>query len=205
MAEGIRLQEIREFAVQICHARTNNPVGTGFVAREGIVTCAHVVRKANRNDAGIEPKAADGLEVGVYFPERGGRASFQKRAKVISCFKQYDDDVVLLHLRDGSAPLGPELSARFGSAKGSELHEFLSFGYRRLKNYQGLPAYGKIIGHADKPTGKKFQGDPVMLSSQNIDRGMSGAPVLDVTRNLIIGIIYPTFRSNLLKIEYFSC
>lgn len=81
MAEGIRLQEIREFAVQICHARTNNPVGTGFVAREGIVTCAHVVRKANRNDAGIEPKAADGLEVGFIFQNEEVEPAFRREPR----------------------------------------------------------------------------------------------------------------------------
>lgn len=190
MAEGNRLQQIRDFVVQIRHTSTDAIVGTGFVAREGIVTCAHVVR-----DAGVDPRGADGLEVGVYYPEREGRSSIKKRAKVAACFDQYDDDVVLLHLVDGSSPLGPELAAKFGSAKGSEDHEFRSFGYRRLQNYQGLPAFGKIVGLGERPRDKKFQGEPLMLSSQNIDKGMSGAPVLDTSRNLIIGIIYLAWDS----------
>ena len=37
--------------------------------------------------------------------------------------------------------------------------------------------------------------EPLMLSSQNIDSGMSGAPVLDITRNLIVGIIYIAWDS----------
>ena len=185
MAEGIRVQQIWDFVVQIRHTSTDAIVGTGFVAREGIVTCAHVVR-----DAGVDPRAGEGRELGVYYPEREGRSSIQKKAKVAACFHQHDDDVVLLHLVDGPSPLGPELAARFGLAKGSELHEFLSFGYRQLQNYQGLPAYGKIICYGEKPKDKKFQGKPLMLSSQNIDKGMSGAPVLDLERNLIIGVIY---------------
>ena len=190
MAEGNRFQPIRDFVVQIRHTSTDAIVGTGFVAREGIVTCAHVVR-----DAGVDPQGRDGLDVSIYYPEREGRSSIKKRAKVAACFDQYDDDVVLLHLVEGSSPLGPELAAKFGSAKGSEDHYFRSFGYRRLQNYQGLPAFGKIVGHGEKPGDKKFQGEPLMLSSQNIDRGMSGAPVLDTSRNLIIGIIYLAWDS----------
>ena len=190
MAEGNRFQPIRDFVVQIRHTSTDAIVGTGFVAREGIVTCAHVVR-----DAGVDPRARDGRDVGIYYPEREGRSSIKKRAKVAACFDQYDDDVVLLHLVDGSSPLGPELAAKFGSAKESDDHEFRSFGYRRLQNYQGLPAFGKIVGHGEKLRDKKFQGEPLMLSSQNIDKGMSGAPVLDTSSNLIIGIIYLAWDS----------
>ncbi len=191
MAEGFRLQQIRDFVVQIRHTSTDAIAGTGFVAREGIITCAHVVQAA-----GVDPVAEDGGEVGIYYPEREGRSSIRKRARVAARFDQHDDDVVLLHLVDGHSPLGPENAARFGQAKGSELHEFLSFGYRRLQNYDGLPAYGKIIGHADKPADEKLQGEPLMLISQNIDRGMSGAPVLDIDRNLIIGVIYATWDSD---------
>ena len=82
-----------------------------------------------------------------------------------------------------------------GTAKNSGFHEFQSFGYRRLHNYQGLQAYGKIIGYCDKPQGTNLQCEPLMLSSQNIDSGMSGAPVLDTARNLIVGIIYVVWDS----------
>lgn len=190
MAEGYQFQPISDFVVQIRHTSTDAIVGTGFVAREGIVTCAHVVR-----DAGVDPRGRDGLDVSIYYPEREGRSSIKKRAKVAACFDQYDDDVVLLHLTDGSSPLRPELSAKFGSAKGSEAHEFLSFGYRRLGNYIGLPASGTIVGLGDKPTDKKFQGRPLLLSSQDIVNGMSGAPVLDTACNLIIGVIYLAWNS----------
>ena len=106
MAEGVRLQQIRDFVVQIRHTSTDAIVGTGFVAREGIVTCAHVVQAA-----GVDLRSEDGGEVGVYYPEREGRSSIQKRAWVAARFDQHDDDVVLLHLVDGSFPLGPENTA----------------------------------------------------------------------------------------------
>ena len=189
MSEGVGLQPIRDFVVQIRHIDTDEIVGTGFVAKEGIVTCAHVVR-----DAGVDPRAPDG-EVGVYYPERNGRQSVSRRAIVKGCFPDHDDDVVLLQLADGPSPLGPELVAKLGSAQGSQDHDFRSFGYRKLNSYQGLPACGKIIEFGDRPTDMMLHGEPLMLDSKHIDRGMSGAPVLDLQRNLIIGIIYLSWDS----------
>lgn len=121
--------------------------------------------------------------------------SVSRRAKVKGCFPEHNDDVVLLKLSDGPSPLGPELAAKLGSARGSQDHDFRSFGYRRLKNYQGLPAYGKIVDFGEIPTDARLQGEPLMLCSQHIDRGMSGAPVLDIQRNLITGIIYLSWDS----------
>ena len=148
--------------VQIRNATTDAIVGTGFATKGGIVTCAHVVR-----DAGVDPFSMKGRDVGVYYPEWKGRSSIKKMARVAAGFDQYNDDVVLLHLVDDSSPLGPETAAKLGSAKGSELHEFRSFGYRRLQNYQGLPTYGKIIGHIDKAIDGKLQHELLMLSTQN--------------------------------------
>ena len=57
---NVRLQNLRDFTVQIWDA-DNQIVGTGIaVSTNGrIVTCAHVVHAA-----GVEPRIADGAEVG---------------------------------------------------------------------------------------------------------------------------------------------
>jgi tetratricopeptide (TPR) repeat protein len=188
MPEGVGLQPIRDIVVQIRHTVTDEIVGTGFVAKEGIVTCVHVVR-----DAGVDTRAPEG-EVGVYSPEREGQ-SVSRRARVKGCFPEHDDDVVLLQLADGQSPLGPELAAVMGPAKGSMLHDFQSFGFRARDKFRGLYAYGRILGNVPRPADKKLHGEPLMLSSQNIDRGMSGTPVLDIQRNLITGIIYLSWDS----------
>lgn len=190
MSDGFILQKIRDFVVQIRHSITDQIVGTGFVVKEGIVTCAHVVR-----DAGVDPQAQNGGELGIYYPERDGRQSTSKRAGVVACFPQHDDDVVLLQLVDGLSPVEPELFAKMGSAKGSEDHKFMSFGYRKLQNYQGLPATGMIVNYCDRPRDKNLHGEPLMLKSQDIDKGMSGAPVLDKVRNLVVGVIYAAWDS----------
>jgi hypothetical protein len=129
MTGGVRLQEVREFVVQIRNSTTQAIVGTGFAVDEGIVTCSHVIR-----DAGVDPRGQDGKEVVVYFPERGGRQSISARARITANFPQHDDDVVLLKLVDAQSPLGPGQVAKMGLAKDSRLHDFQSFGYRRLQN-----------------------------------------------------------------------
>ena len=85
--------------------------------------------------------------------------------------------------------------AYLGTAKDSADNRFKSFGYRRLADYQGLPAEGRIIDFAECPEDRNLQADPVMLNSQHIDSGMSGGAVLDIERNLVVGVIAETWDS----------
>lgn len=75
------------------------------------------------------------------------------RTYVSQFFRDYDDDVVVLRLENPLLPYEIEV-ARLGAAIGSmgygEFHKFRSFGYRRLKDYQGLPAMGEIVDFTDK-------------------------------------------------------
>jgi hypothetical protein len=170
--EGL-LQPLRDFTVRICHAKTDAVVGTGVVisADGKIVTCAHVVRAAGVNPRtgrcfptfwqlvlgslfGRRSKGSAGAgdaEIGVYFPQLRDDKTKARRATVAACFPQHDDDVVLLQLTGGPAPLGPEQIAILGTAGGADGHHFRTFGYRRLEKYQGLPGEGRIVGSADKP------------------------------------------------------
>ncbi len=192
MTENVRLQNLREFTVQIRRAETDEIVGTGIaVSTSGkIVTCRHVVEAA-----GVDPRGADGALVGVYFPQARGGEQKQRTATVEKFFPEHDDDIVLLQLTGGSSPLAPEQMPKLGAATLSAGHAFKSFGYRRLSNYQGLPATGEIVDYSDKPDGLALLVDPLMLASQHIDSGMSGSGVLDVERNLVVGIISETYES----------
>jgi tRNA G37 N-methylase TrmD len=79
MSNNVRLQNLRDFTVQIRRPSDDTIVGTGIaVTMDGqVVTCAHVVEAA----LGVCPREADSAEVGVYFPQargasrRGGRQS----------------------------------------------------------------------------------------------------------------------------------
>ncbi len=187
MSDNVVLQNLRDFTVQIRRADTDKIVGTGVVVSMAgeVVTCAHVAQAA----LGKHPREALGAEVGVYFPQLRGGEEKARCATVTKCFPQHDDDVVLLTLQGGATPLGPEQIAVIGAADQSEGHGFRSYGYSPLGPYPSTYAYGKIMGEVESPAGKVLLLDPIELESRQIDRGLSGAPVLDMERNLIVGLI----------------
>ena len=182
-----RGQNLRDFTVQIRHRSNKMIVGTGIVVSgEHVVTCAHVVR-----EAGVEPRAADNAEVGVYFPQALDDKLKMRHAKVVCCFPQHDDDVVLLQLINGPAPLRAEQFAVLGRAELSERNDFCSYGYSPTDEHIVTRINGVIQGTIERPPESTLQCDMVQLRAEENDYGMSGAAVLDVnpTRNLVVGII----------------
>jgi tetratricopeptide (TPR) repeat protein len=194
MTENVRLQNLRDFTVQIRDAN-DQIVGTGIaVSTDGkIVTCAHVVEAA----IGAHPRQANGAEVGVYFPQARGGEEKNRRARIARYFADYDDDIVLLQLTGGSSPLAPEQIPVLGTASSSDEHPFRSYGYRSLEKYIAGWAHGKILGSVEAPPDFKVQGEPVQLESSQINSGMSGSAVLDMTRNLVVGIVSETWFPDL--------
>ncbi len=191
----VLLQNLRDFTVQIRRLADGVIMGTGVVVsmRGRVVTCAHVVEAA----MGVHPRDADGAEVGVYFPQAGGGERKDRRATVAGCFRQHDDDVVLLQLSDGPTPLNPDQIAVLGRAEESCYHPFRSYGYRRLEQYIAGHAHGTIMDCVESPEGCCVQTEPVQLESSQINQGMSGAGVLDVERNLVVGIVSETWFPDL--------
>ncbi|KPL03186.1 MAG: hypothetical protein AMJ90_03890 [candidate division Zixibacteria bacterium SM23_73_2] len=201
--------------MQIRHPKTDQIVGTGIaVSMDGkIVTCAHVVLAAGVNPRlgkripgsweivlksifGKKPdnlKDAKDAEVVVYFPQARGGEEKKRRAKVAACFPEHDDDAVILQLTDGPSPLAPEQIAILGTAEPSKGNPFRSYEYRPLGKYKASYADGTIMGCIECPEQLPLQAEPVQLKSQHINFGMSGSPVLDNKRNLIIGIISETW------------
>jgi tetratricopeptide (TPR) repeat protein len=206
-------QYVRDFTVQIRRTTDNVIVGTGIiVSTDGkVVTCGHVVVAAGVNPRtgrnypktweliieDIFKKKPDVLtdvkdaEVVVYFPELARDEEKERRATVAACFPAHDDDVVLLQLIDPPR-LTLEQVAVLGTAKGSRHNEFESFGYRVLGNYEGLLADGIIQGIVPAASARKVRADLVQLKSSQINEGMSGAAVLDIKRDLVVGIISET-------------
>lgn len=203
-SQGLQLQRLLGCIVQIRNPG-NEAIGTGvIVATEGkIATCAHVVRdslKVNLYDAG-------GRQLIVYFPPdtRKGLPEEQRHAIVLEYFsEQYEDDVALLQLIDGTLPLSLSRVAILGKAEDSVDNPFRSYGFRPLPPFNGGLADGEIQGEVFPPRGQngfplKLLANPIQIHSDQIDAGMSGAPVLDKKRNLVIGIVSATYRSNTTK------
>ncbi len=185
LEKKVRLQDVRNFTVQIRHAETDEIVGTGIaISMDGeIVTCRHVVE-----DAGIKPaEDMETGEVGVYFP-KSSSSNKNHRATLARYFSDSDDDVVVLKVI-GGFPLAPEQIAILSDADGSVNNKFRSYGYRELDNFDAGWADGKIMGSVEPPQDATLLVEPIQLDSKHINHGMSGAAVLDTKRNLVVGII----------------
>jgi tetratricopeptide (TPR) repeat protein len=211
---GTKRQNPRDFSVKICRATTGEVVGTGIVVTlDGkIITCRHVVEAAGINARSGKPirsvwalvwesiarlwrkPAADDPtgEVLVFFTSRPPEKSPRRRARVAGCFPKHADDVALLQLIDGPAPIDASRLPVLGTAAGSLGEDFDTYGYRRLADYLGLPGEGRILNFAEAPAGAALMAEPVMVQSKHIDSGMSGAAVLDRRRNLVVGVIAET-------------
>jgi hypothetical protein len=190
VSENVRLQNLRDFTVQIRHTKTDAIVGTGIILNSDglIATCAHVV-----DAAGVDYRSPKGKDIGIYFPQARGGEAKNYRALVEKYFPDHDDDVVILKLKDGRSPLAPEQMPVLGIAELSEGNEFSSYGYRSLGSYPAGRADGIIMGLVERPDDLNLLTEPVQLKSQHIAGGMSGSGVLDRKRNLLIGIISETY------------
>lgn len=143
-------------------------IGTGFLAGENLIlTCAHVVEQATY-----------GLNERVtvrFFDHSKTEASVEPQAFSPS----YEKDVALLRISavpSGAAPLP------LSDAAGSPGHDFYAYGYARVKKFQGIGARGKIVDLVES-------GQMVQLKSQEPDCGMSGGPVLDEQRRVVVGMV----------------
>ena len=185
MNNKVRLQNLIDFTVKITHSKTGNPVGTGVViSMDGeIITCAHVLR-----EAGIEPRKARNKTVGIYFPQVRGQEEKKRKARIKTFLPKQEDDLVLLQLTDGPSPLAPEQIAQLGIAEESDHHEFRSYGFSSIGKYLARYAEGRIMG----PTGvaeSNLLANPIELRTRDIRPGLSGAGVLDVEKNRIVGLV----------------
>lgn len=188
--ERVLLQDIRSFTVQIRHSADPSIItGTGFVVSAGglVVTCAHVLRAA-----GVDIRDGGGQQISVYFPKRAGSLPELRSASLVAFFTASEDDIVCLQV-DGPLPLPADRVAVLGTAHHSSLHPFESYGYRSLAKYASGLAYGQILGEVEPPEGVALLADPVQLESSHIASGMSGSAVLDMRRNLVVGVVSETW------------
>jgi sorbitol-specific phosphotransferase system component IIA len=146
----------------------NKIIGTGFVAGENLIlTCAHVVEQAT---AGLNERVI------IRFSDNSKTEATVEQS---SFSPSYEKDVALL--RADSLPQGI-VPLPLGNATGSAGHDFYAYGYAAVTDVQGIGARGKIVDIVDN-------GHLVQLTSQEPDHGMSGGPVLDEQRRVVIGMV----------------
>lgn len=188
----ILLQDLRNVTVRILLEDT--VLGTGVIVTPSgvVVTCGHVLRAA-----GLEASRGAGAgRLRVAWARRAGHGAETRSATVLHAFTESDDDLVCLQL-DGRLPLPADQVAVIGGAHGSWWHDFQSYGYRRLDRYRSGIARGVILGEVEPPEDTRLLVDPVQLQSNQIDAGMSGSAVLDMERNLVVGIVSEAWFSGM--------
>lgn len=160
--------------------------GTGFViSDEGLVaTCSHVVQTVESQERGdSRPDHVD-----VVFHATGEC----RQANVVpEWWRPYheDEDLAILRL-DGDLPNKVEVLP-LGSSMGSEGNSFKTFGFTDPNPEEGLIGTGENLGEIS------VQGIRVLqLNSNLVDIGMSGAPVLDLAKDVIIGMITTIYDTN---------
>lgn len=147
--------------------------GTGFVvAKQGLlVTCAHVV-----TDAGAGP---DGL-VDIVFHATGDKST----ARVHPGFWRSPDaeDLAVLSsvqpLPDAVRVLG------VGSSDDLSGDHYSTFGFPAAKPVDGLPGKCEIVGYSTES-----QLPVVVIRSNEVSRGFSGAPMWDNRSGRVVGIV----------------
>jgi hypothetical protein len=153
-----------------------------------LATCAHVIEAC-----GIEPRVLEGEPVLLRFPATRVEPEHWRKARVAWFPPDADDDLVLLQIASptGRHLIPPDRVATFGPADDSDYNAFRSYGFRIRGDYVGLFADGSIVSHVSAP-GRLLE-EPLQLTSPGLDSGMSGAAVLDVERNLVVGFVQRVF------------
>ncbi len=155
-------------------ARVENPstseaLGTAFLVTSGgcLITCRHILE--NAGDAVVVRFGGTGAPIPARVELLGSKSH----------------DLARLHIEaHGLLPSPLPLAAR--AQTGSR---FRSFGFRLAKYFNGLPAEGEIRQATSRvgPDGLRV---PVLpLHTNEVSEGMSGAPVLDVAQEAVVGVI----------------
>jgi WD40 repeat protein len=162
--------ELRQAIVRILK-RSGDTAGTGFVIAETglIATCAHVIEGGGWSRGEL---------VNVVF-----HATNDKRSAHVECWRDSgQQDVAILRL-DSDLPevVVPVL---LGSSSGTDDHPIKTFGFPEDKEVEGMPGGGEVVGSTTE-AGYEVLG----LRSHEITAGFSGAPVLDMSTQRVIGMV----------------
>lgn len=158
------------FVSAICAILNSNGtrIGTGFlISAQLVVTCAHVIEDAAtpiqvKFNGQTTPISAD-LKTDYW----------QKSKKV---------DVAFLVLKDALPGVDPLPLGAAGVNQSGDI--FQSFGYPNLGELDGVHARGEMGGLTQEKGQSVLQ-----LSSGDLDQGHSGAPVWDVKRRVVVGMV----------------
>ncbi len=180
------IQDLEKCTVAIVNIDNNSVIGSGIIVTDNglILTCYHVVENQRTKDLY--------KNVFVYFP----KSKITKTAEVVRNYSSKNKDIVFLKLI-GEIP-NKSIIANLDNMVVAKEHSFQSFGFRNpLKmSYSGLWTRGIIQGKTRQISKDKEESDDIIqLKSNQIEYGMSGAPILDLETNGIVGIVNEGYQT----------
>ncbi len=163
-------------------------VGTGFVVTSDglIVTCAHVINIARSDDA-----------IHLIFHDPGS-VKEKREVRVASVEPDYwrdaaAEDVAFLRL-EGPLPTSA-VPLPLGSSFNTQGQTFRSFGFPEARPDDGMLGECRVIGFVSEESISLLQ-----LSSNQVSKGFSGAPVWDDSRHVVIGMVTSIVATRRIKI-----
>jgi len=172
-------QDLKNLVVRILDAE-GETIGSGFfVAHDLVVTCAHVLEAigvgpglvARMSFSGSVAKPIEGVVEPGYW--KGS--------------KDNGLDVAFIRVGTEHVRLYHSEFARLGASSfaATNVHELRTFGFPQLTvEYSENHAVGRISG-----TVNRGGVDVIQFESTSIFRGMSGAPILDIETDLVVGML----------------
>ncbi len=167
------MQRLEQSVIRILNAH-DKTVGTGFVVTDRLaVTCAHVIKAAG--SIYDQP-----IRIQFYWGE------IEQVAQVLSVgwSSATTDDVALLqldHLPEGIVPVV------LGSARQCEGHPYCAFGFASLAGYDSRKVTDTLDGIVS--VRDKHKRPMLQLKGEEIDQGLSGAPIVDTQTNRVVGMV----------------
>jgi hypothetical protein len=188
-------QNLPKCTVAIKRSSNDSLLGTGIIVTEDglILTCYHVI--GDHIHKNITQR-----NVNIYFPSN---PNVKGSAEVIDRFCDPELDIAFLKLKEKL----PELTAviELGETIYPKEHDFQSFGFRNPEGttkFDGLQANGTIQGMTrltSRNYATSISPPLITLKSNQIAKGMSGSPILDIEINKVVGIVSDHFDSRYLS------
>ena len=150
-------------------------IGTGFVVLDDglIVTCTHVINLA---------ESGSFVRLIFYNPDLTGDKREVRTAKIVyEYLRDADIEDVTFLLLEGSLPSEVQ-PLRLGRSINTPGQTFLSFGFPEAKPTDGLLGKCEVVGFVSEDNIRLLQ-----VSSPQISKGFSGAPIWDDRRKVVIG------------------
>lgn len=181
--------------IQNCLARVLNHAGqvtgAGFlVGNSHVITCAHVVNHSFGRSASSGARPAEKVTLDFPYFNPSAKAT----AKIVGWNPIRSDgsgDVAVLKLDAETNKLGAPVLLVEAEPEELEGHEFETYGFP-IGNDTGGWAHGRLLG--ERPDGSIQLEGRTDSGGYRIQSGFSGAPVLDVRLNSLVGMVVAAER-----------